>query len=386
MKAKAYIDHCSRAGALALLRDPGENASAFTLLDLASCTEAMILYDTLVGFWGTTYFMESKALEVAPMLKAQMENLGINILTETRGSLFYCVPEMSDRYWDNLEYFDLHGFHKRLEPYLTALINKLPQGAYGYDPVNHTPGVDATDLTYGAFHYVLHATLTGSMYFASSLRTPVVTLLRKHINKGVVNAMQEVLDLVTDAQRLRLEQLGEDFYGKQVFLNLPSFFRMALQKCNGRENFLESVLQIRNDRSVRSLRKWVSGLQNRLASGKLRDLEIAKSELTSIGKSMETPATSRTVQMLEFIPSGVVELKNAIKQKGKDWIKMAVDLVSQPHVILLRRLVESLQSLREDRNLIQNKLGIELNDRILAEMQWIESFAEKMDNENYKEC
>jgi len=357
----AYLDHSTRAGALHLLQNPSKHLNAFTLLDLMTCTDAFVLYDHLVGFWGSTYFLESKALDVDSALAQQMLSLESDAITSRHGREIFAISDMGNEdYWAARDFFD-DGLEEALAPVRHELNKRLPQGLY-----EHHDGDGA-----GLLNYILHSTILGTAYFSSAIRSPLVSIVRKNINRRTFSAVETILTTVSEAQAKKIEVIKTRFYGYQASLLMPPIFRLVLEGCSSQRDFLGSLSRFRDSREARSMRRWASKLQTRINTGNIGELEAVVNEINGVAARLVLPTPTIAQQTLEFIPTGLVDYKKAIQVPVEKASKLAVDYLCRPHALLLKKLAGSLQALENDLDLVQDKFDVRISQSVLDDINWL---------------
>jgi len=362
-----YIDPTTLAGASALLENPSENINAFTLLDLMACTEAFAFYDYLYSFWNGAGLIESKAQAVSSVLGRQMKNSELRMIKKMHVAL---SNEFED-YWSSLEYFDCERFEKIFSPFMEDLKSRMP--VHIYNPEN-TYGMNDFDSINGTFHYIFHSVFMGAGYSPSLFKIPIVRLLKLHINKKISDAVFSCLNLATDKEIHRIKFVKNMFYESESSVVIPPVFRLVLRKCSGSEDFLSTLYRFRNSRITKKFRKWLLKLQKRTYAGKMYELKEAVSELNSLAKSYSVVDRSRSHHVLEFIPTGVVGFESTLAETGAKRSNQAIEGFIHPHVILFRKLDNSIQSLVEDLELIEKKFQVEISFSLLKELEMLRTF------------
>lgn len=368
-----YLDHSTLAGAFALLENPKKNFNAFTLLDLMTCTEAFTLYDYVYTFWNGTGLIESKAISVNSELGMQMTDIEM----KTVKSLNIALSNEFKEYWRSYEYFDCKSLEEKFSSILNELRERMPGHIYRPD---RTYGVNEFDSLGGTLHYIFHSAFLGVGYSPTSIKSPFVSLLKREINKKIFDALDSCMAIVGDTHRKKVESLKTRFYGFNMSMVVPPIFRLVLQECSGPNYFLPALYRFRNSRIARKYRKWILKLQKRIGTGDQRELEKAVSEFNHLTKKCSGENVRGCQQFLEFIPSGIVDFKNALAETILKKSTRAIDIILHPHALLLRKLMNSLQSLEGDFELIESKFGISISDETIKDFIELSVFESKLSN------
>jgi len=270
--------------------------------------------------------------------------------------------------WRNLihgEYTVTHG----TDPRYYFRKSKSKQGQdhteEHYDRLKNRRTTAVEEFISQTFYYIVEAARERTPYICSSIRLPIVRDMTGQLHNRFVSIVHGCLGMVESESRTKikaiLQFLGD---GSIRFLFLPALI-CILNEDNSRENFMSTLLAMREREDIRSYREWCRNLEN---AWRLQDIDRIYQSIQELQIIVEQIAASASTEPLDgyLVHTPNMELLRH-GESGKSALsgKILISSCFSPSLVFLKNLGVYLASSGRNISMIENFLEHKLSDKDL---------------------